>query len=398
MGIILNILGIVLVIGVLYLLSYKKNKIQLNLILKALALQFVIAIIIVKIPLGRLIISKISDVVTSIVDSGQAGLDFVFGPLAGGSVGFVFAIHALGKIIFLSSLVSVLYYIGVLGFIVKGLGKIVGKLMGTSEVESFVAVANMFLGQTESPILVGKYIGRMTDSEIMLVLVSGMGSMSVSILGGYTAMGIPMEYLLIASAMVPIGSILVSKIILPQTENIEKIEDVQMDNKGNNSNLIEAASEGSIVGMQIALAIGASLIAMVSFVFMINKVLGMAGMSLEQIFSYIFAPFGYLMGLEPSYAILEGNLLGSKLVLNEFVAFQQLGQILSTLDPRTGMVITISLCGFANFSSLGICLAGITILCPDKRSVLARLVFRGMLGGAAVSILSAMIIGLVISF
>ncbi len=398
MTMVLNVLGIFVVIGVLYLLSYKKKKIDLRLIIKALIVQFAIAIIIVKIPVGRLVISKISDVVTGIIDSGQAGLDFVFGPLSSGSLGFVFAIHALGKIIFLSSLVSVLYYIGVLGFVVKGLGKIVGKLMGTTEVESFVAVANMFLGQTESPILVGKYIGRMTDSEIMLVLVSGMGSMSVSILGGYTAMGIPMEYLLIASAMVPIGSILVSKIILPQTENVEKIEDIKMDNKGNNSNIIEAASEGSIVGMQIAMAIGASLIAMVSFVFMINKVLGMTGISLEQVFSYIFAPFGYLMGLDSSYALLEGSLLGSKLVLNEFVAFQQLGQMLSTLDPRTAMIITISLCGFANFSSLGICLAGITILCPDKRSVLARLVFRAMLGGVAVSILSAMIVGLVMSF
>ena len=318
-------------------------------LIKAVIAQFLIAVILVKVPAGRYVVSKVSDAVTSVINCGQDGLSFVFGSLADSTAaaGSVFAIQVLGNIVFLSALVSFLYYIGILGFVVKWIGKAVGKLMGTSEVESFVAVANMFLGQTDSPILVSKYLGQMTDSEVMVVLVSGMGSMSVSILGGYTALGIPMEYLLIASTLVPVGSIMV---------------------------------------------------AMVALVAAVNKLLGVCGISLQQVFSYVFAPFGFFLGLDPSEILLEGNLLGSKLVLNEFVAFQQLGGMISSMDYRTGMICAISLCGFANFSSLGICVSGIAVLCPDKKSTLARLVFKAMLGGVAVSLIGAMVVGLVTLF
>lgn len=318
-------------------------------LIKAVIAQFLIAVILVKVPAGRYVVSKVSDAVTSVINCGQDGLSFVFGSLADSTAaaGSVFAIQVLGNIVFLSALVSFLYYIGILGFVVKWIGKAVGKLMGTSEVESFVAVANMFLRQTDSPILVSKYLGQMTDSEVMVVLVSGMGSMSVSILGGYTALGIPMEYLLIASTLVPVGSIMV---------------------------------------------------AMVALVAAVNKLLGVCGISLQQVFSYVFAPFGFFLGLDPSEILLEGNLLGSKLVLNEFVAFQQLGGMISSMDYRTGMICAISLCGFANFSSLGICVSGIAILCPEKKSTLARLVFKAMLGGVAVSLIGAMVVGLVTLF
>ena len=318
-------------------------------LIKAVIAQFLIAVILVKVPAGRYVVSKVSDAVTSVINCGQDGLSFVFGSLADSTAaaGSVFAIQVLGNIVFLSALVSFLYYIGILGFVVKWIGKAVGKLMGTSEVESFVAVANMFLGQTDSPILVSKYLGQMTDSEVMVVLVSGMGSMSVSILGGYTALGIPMEYLLIASTLVPVGSIMV---------------------------------------------------AMVALVAAVNKLLGVCGISLQQVFSYVFAPFGFFLGLDPSEILLEGNLLGSKLVLNEFVAFQQLGGMISSMDYRTGMIFAISLCGFANFSSLGICVSGIAVLCPEKKSTLARLVFKAMLGGVAVSLIGAMVVGLVTLF
>ncbi|MDB2130255.1 nucleoside transporter C-terminal domain-containing protein [Enterocloster clostridioformis] len=322
---------------------------SVKMLIKAVIAQFLIAVILVKVPAGRYVVSKVSDAVTSVINCGQDGLSFVFGSLADSTAaaGSVFAIQVLGNIVFLSALVSFLYYIGILGFVVKWIGKAVGKLMGTSEVESFVAVANMFLGQTDSPILVSKYLGQMTDSEVMVVLVSGMGSMSVSILGGYTALGIPMEYLLIASTLVPVGSIMV---------------------------------------------------AMVALVAAVNKLLGVCGISLQQVFSYVFAPFGFFLGLDPSEILLEGNLLGSKLVLNEFVAFQQLGGMISSMDYRTGMICAISLCGFANFSSLGICVSGIAVLCPEKKSTLARLVFKAMLGGVAVSLIGAMVVGLVTLF
>ena len=397
---ILNLLGIVVVLGILWLISWKRKDVSFKMLLKGVVAQFIIALILVKIPAGRMVVSKISDAVTGVINCGSNGLSFVFGSLADSSAptGMIFAVQVLGNIVFLSALVSLLYYIGVLNFVVKWIGKAVGWIMGSSEVESFVAVANMFLGQTDSPILISKYLNKMTDSEIMVVLVSGMGSMSVSILGGYTALGIPMEYLLIASALVPIGSIMVSKIIFPQTEEVHEVGDIKMDNKGNNANVIEAVSEGAVTGMQMALSMGASLIAMVALVALINKGLGVFGISLEQIFSYVFAPFGALMGLDPSEILMEGNLLGSKLVINEFVAFEQLGKIISSMDPRTAIMATISLCGFANFSSLGICVSGIGILCPEKKSTLARLVFRAMIGGVAVSLLSAMAVGFIMLF
>ncbi|HER6822738.1 TPA: NupC/NupG family nucleoside CNT transporter [Streptococcus pyogenes] len=400
MQFIYSIIGILLVLGIVYAISFNRKSVSLSLIGKALIIQFIIALILVRIPLGQQIVSVVSTGVTSVINCGQAGLNFVFGSLAdsGAKTGFIFAIQTLGNIVFLSALVSLLYYVGILGFVVKWIGKGVGKIMKSSEVESFVAVANMFLGQTDSPILVSKYLGRMTDSEIMVVLVSGMGSMSVSILGGYIALGIPMEYLLIASTMVPIGSILIAKILLPQTEPVQKIDDIKMDNKGNNANVIDAIAEGASTGAQMAFSIGASLIAFVGLVSLINMMLSGLGIRLEQIFSYVFAPFGFLMGFDHKNILLEGNLLGSKLILNEFVSFQQLGHLIKSLDYRTALVATISLCGFANLSSLGICVSGIAVLCPEKRSTLARLVFRAMIGGIAVSMLSAFIVGIVTLF
>ncbi|AAN00930.1 TPA: NupC/NupG family nucleoside CNT transporter [Streptococcus agalactiae] len=400
MQFIYSIIGILLVLGIVYAISFNRKSVSLSLIGKALIVQFIIALILVRIPLGQQVVSVVSTGVTKVINCGQAGLNFVFGSLAdsGAKTGFIFAIQTLGNIVFLSALVSLLYYVGILGFVVKWIGKGVGKIMKSSEVESFVAVANMFLGQTDSPILVSKYLGRMTDSEIMVVLVSGMGSMSVSILGGYIALGIPMEYLLIASTMVPIGSILIAKILLPQTEPVQKIDDIKMDNKGNNANVIDAIAEGASTGAQMAFSIGASLIAFVGLVSLINMMLSGLGIRLEQIFSYVFAPFGFLMGFDHKNILLEGNLLGSKLILNEFVSFQQLGDLIKSLDYRTALVATISLCGFANLSSLGICVSGIAVLCPEKRGTLARLVFRAMIGGIAVSMLSAFIVGIVTLF
>ena len=283
-----------MVLAIMYLISWKKKNISVKMLVKAVIAQFLIAVILVKVPAGRYVVSKVSDAVTSVINCGQDGLSFVFGSLADSTAaaGSVFAIQVLGNIVFLSALVSFLYYIGILGFVVKWIGKAVGKLMGTSEVESFVAVANMFLGQTDSPMPV----------------------------------------------------------------------------------------------------------AMVALVAAVNKLLGVCGISLQQVFSYVFAPFGFFLGLDPSEILLEGNLLGSKLVLNEFVAFQQLGSMISSMDYRTGMICAISLCGFANFSSLGICVSGIAVLCPEKKSTLARLVFKAMLGGVAVSLISAMVVGLVTLF
>lgn len=277
MKFVLNLLGILVVIGLIYLLSWNRKEIKWKAVVKAIIVQFVIAILLVKVPVGKMIVSVLSDGVTAVINCGQQGISFVFGSLAdSASIGGIFIVQTLGNIIFVSALVSLLYYVGVLGFVVKWIGKGVGKLMGTTEVESFVAVANMFLGQTDSPILVSKYIKSLTDSEILVILVSGMGSMSVSILGGYHALGIPMDYLLIASAMVPVGSILTAKMLLPQTEAVKSITDVKMDNKGNNANVIDAIAEGAGTGMQMVISIAASLVGIIGIVAVINMILGIA--------------------------------------------------------------------------------------------------------------------------
>ena len=397
MKIFISLIGILVVLGLMFLLSSNKKEIPYKTVIKALGIQFVIAFLLVKFPLGRLVVQKVSDVVTGILNCGKDGLEFVFGSLAdgGASTGFIFGIQTLGNIIFVSALVAALYYLGVIGFIVKIIGKAVGKVLGTSQVESFVAVANMFLGQTESPILVSKYLGKMTKSEIVVVLVSGMGSMSATIIGGYTALGIPMENLLIASALVPMGSMAIAKILTPEVERAEEMDNLSIDNKGDNANILSAISEGAINGMNTALAIGASLIAILGLVAIINMVLEFFGVSLEQIFSYIFAPLGFLMGLDRNEILTAGQLLGSKLILNEFVAFESLGAIINSLSYRTGLILSIALAGFANVSSIGVCISGIAALCPEKRNILAQLAFKSMIGGFAVSVLSGMIVGII---
>lgn len=398
MKIIWNLIGVAVVLGICWLLSWDRKHVPWKTVARAFIAELVIAVIIVKVPLGQKIVTILSNGLTAVINCGNEGLTFVFGDLFDSSKLSVFIVQSLGNIIFVSALVGVLYYLGVIGFIVKWIGKGVGKLMGTTEVESFVAVANMFLGHTDSPILVSKYLKDLTESEIFVILVSGMGSMSASILGGYHALGIPMEYLLIASALVPIGSIMISKIIYPQTEQTKSITDVKMDNKGNNSNVIDALAEGASTGMQMVISIGASIVGFVGIVALINLFLGFFHISLSQIFSFVFAPFGFFMGLDGSQILMEGSLLGNKLILNEFIAFGELAGKLGELEPRVGMICAISLCGFANLSSMGMCVGGIGVLCPEKRGMISRLVFKSMIGGVFVSIMSALLVSIVSLF
>ena len=397
MGIILNILGLVLVFVICWVLSYNRKQIPWKDIVRMLVVEFIIAFIIVKVPIGQRVVTFLSDGITAVINCGNEGLSFVFGDLfTGGSTGmYIFIVQSLGNIIFVSALVSALYYLGVIGFVVKWIGKAIGKITKTSEVETFVAVANMFLGHTDSPILVAKYLPKLTDSEIFVILVSGMGSMSASILGGYSALGIPMSSLLIASALVPVGSIMVSKIIFPQTEEVEAIEGVVMDNKGNNTNVIDALSEGCSIGIQMVIYIAASIVGFMGVMALFDRILGVAGLSFSQIFGYIFAPFGYLMGFDGADILVEGTLLGKKLILNEFIAFGDLAAKLSSLDARTALVATISLCGFANISSMGMCIGGIGVLCPEKRGTISRLIVKATLAGVFVSINSALLVSIV---
>ena len=400
MKILLNILGIVLVFAMCWLCSYNRKAIKWKSIGIMLAVEFIMAFVIVKVPIGQKIVTALSNGITAIINCGNEGLSFVFGDLfTGGSTGmYIFIVQSLGNIIFVSSLVSALYYLGVIGFVVKWIGKAVGLVTKTSEVETFVAVANMFLGHTDSPILVAKYLPNLTDSEIFVILVSGMGSMSASILGGYSALGIPMSTLLIASALVPIGSIMVSKVVCPETEEVQNVGEVKMDNKGNNTNVIDALSEGCNTGIQMVISIGASIVGFMGVMAIFDMILGVFGVSLAQIFGYVFAPFGFLFGFEGQDILMAGTLLGKKLILNEFISFGDLAPMLASLDARTALVATISLCGFANISSMGMCIGGIGVLCPEKRGTISRLIVKATLAGVFVSINSALLVSIVSLF
>ena len=252
----------------------------------------------------------------------------------------------------------------------------------------------MFLGHTDSPILVAKYLPRLTDSEIFVILVSGMGSMSASILGGYSALGIPMKNLLIASALVPIGSIMVSKVMCPQTEEVQSVGEVKMDNHGNNTNVIDALSDGCNTGIQMVISIGASIVGFMGVMAIFDMILGVVNLSFAQIFGYVFAPFGFLMGFGADAAIIEGTLLGQKLILNEFIAFGDLVDNMAKLSETEQLIATISLCGFANISSMGMCIGGIGVLCPEKRGTISRLIVKATLAGVFVSINSAFFVSM----
>lgn len=399
MGIILNLLGIALVIGIAYVVSYDRKKINWKMIGKALLAQFILAIIVIKVPAGVWVIEEISNLVTAIVGFGKAGLEFVFGSFMDiPKTGFVFIIHVLSNIIFIGALVSVLTYLGILGFVIKHLGAALGKVIGTSRVESFICVANMFLGQTESPLLIAKYLKNLTNSEILMILIAGMGSMSVSILGGYNAMGVPMQLLILASSLVPFGSIVLGKIILPEKEENESVNKVDVDRHSAGSNVIEAMSNGALDGWMVVMAIASSLVAINGMVALIDGGLSFAGLELKQIFGWIFYPVAFLMGLDASFTDVAGQILGCKLILNEFVAYDMLMPLMDTLDYRAQAVMCITIGGFANVGSMAVCVSALGSLCPERKPDVAKLIVRALAGAFALNIMNGMIVGIILSF
>lgn len=387
---VITVFGIIILLGILYLMSDNKKAINKKTVAVAVAAQLVLSLFLIKIPVGSWIIRQLAAGVTKLFSFANEGLTFVFGDLFG--KGYFF-IDVLGVIIFLSGLTGILGYLGVVGWVVKIVGGAVGKLMGTEKAESFVAVANMLLGQTESPFLVAKYLPDMTRSELMTVLVAGMGSMSASILVGYNLLGVPMEWLLVTSAMVPFGSILVAKILTPETEE-SRVTDVTLDRKGDNTSVFSALAEGINNGLQMVLGIGASLIAGISIVALLNSLLGLVGTSFTELLGYLFMPLGWLMGLTGSESIIAGQVLGTKLSINEFVAYAELAPQLGELSDRAVAMLSIAVGSFGAFSSIAICVTGLAVFAPDRKNDLSSLAFRGMLGGFIVPVLSAMFIGL----
>ena len=401
MAILNCIIGIIFVFLVAFLISNNKKKINWKTVIIGFLIQFIFAFAALKWSVGKYILSRISLGVQSVIDYAKEGISFIFGSLS--NDGSIFAVNVLGVIIFISALVSVLYYLGVMQFVIKLIGGGLSKLLGTSKLETISSAANIFLGQTEAPLLIKPYVEKLTESELFTVMVGGLASVSGSILVGYSLLGIPIEYLVSASFMSAPAGLIISKIIIPEIKEAKVNEEIEMV-KDDSANVVDAASKGALDGLGLVLNIAAILLAFVALIALVNGVIGMVGgwfgitnLSLQSILGYIFAPVAVIIGVPMKEAVVAGSLIGQKIILNEFVAFTSLSEIMSTLSAKTIAVVTFSLCGFANISSIAILIGGIGGMAPSRKHDIARLGWKAVLGGTLANLLSATIAGLLLT-
>ncbi|AND39999.1 NupC/NupG family nucleoside CNT transporter [Cytobacillus oceanisediminis] len=405
MSFIWGLLGVLTVLGIAILLSSNRKAINLRTILGGLAIQFAFAFAVLKWELGKKVLEKMTFAVNDIVGFANEGINFLFGGLfqEGSGVGMVFAFQVLTTVIFFSSLISVLYYTGIMQIIIKVIGGGLSKLLGTSKAESMSAAANIFVGQTEAPLIVRPFLNKMTKSELFAVMTGGLASVAGSVLIGYSLLGVPLEYLLAASFMAAPAGLVLAKIMIPETEVSETTNDITIEKDTESVNVVDAAARGASVGLQLALNIGAMLLAFIALVALINGIIGFAGglfgfenLTLETILGFVFAPLAFAVGVPWAEAVQAGGYIGQKLVLNEFVAYSAFAPEISSLSPKTVAVVSFALCGFANISSMAILLGGLGNLAPDRRNDIAKLGIRSVIAGALASLLSAAIAGMLI--
>lgn len=392
-----NLVGIIAVLMIAYLFSLHRSRINYRLVIGGLFLQFIIGFFMLRLNVGQYCVGKIADGVTYLYTFADAGSRFVFGSLvdASGPWGFIFAIKVLPVIIFFGAFMALLFYLGIVQRVVFALNYVVQPLLGTSGAETLCAIANSFLGQTEAPLLIRHYLKRMTKSEILVVMVSGMGTISGAILVVFAAMGVPVEHLLTASMMAIPSTLIIAKILLPETEKSETVDATTMSMQSESANVFDAVSSGTIDGLYLALNVGAMLISFIALLAFMNAILGaIFGITLNTIFSYLFSPFGFLFGFEYPEAMAIGQLIGTKITVNELIAY---GEMLSmNLSERAMNIVTYALCGFSNFSCIGIQIGGIGALVPEKRKWLTELGLYAVLGGTLANLLSALIAGLLL--
>jgi len=414
-----NLLGIAVLLLIAFIFSTNRRGIRLRTVLPALLAQVGIGAFILFAPIGKSVLSAAAAGVNHVLGYGNAGIEFLFGGLVQskmfelfGNGGFVFAVRVLPSIIFVTALISVLYYLGIMRWIVIVLGTIFQKLLGVSKIESFSAVTTIFLGQSEMPAVVKPFARNMTSAELFAVMSSGMAAVAGSVLAGYAGLGVKVEYLLAASFMAVPGGLLFAKIIHPSTEASRvTLDNLNFDEK-RPANVIEAASSGATVGLKIAVMVGAMLIAFVSLIALLNGIVGGIGgwfgdpnLSMQSVLGAVFAPLAYLIGVPWDQATLAGNFLGQKLILNEFVAYASLSPYLKdsasvaaaglqVLDPRTIAILSFALCGFANFSSIAVLTGGFSAVAPERRSEVARYGLRVVLAATLSNLMSATIAGM----
>lgn len=395
--------GILGVLAIAFIFSNNKRAIALQTVVAGLAFQFALAFLILKTDAGRLVFEKLSLGFESLYTFASTGAGFLFGKLTdvSGPWGMVFAFKLIPMIIFFGALMSLLFHLGIIQLMVQGIAFVIRPILGTSGAETLCAAANSMLGQTEAPLLIRNYLGRMTNSEILVVMVSGMGTISGSILAVYGSMGVSTLHMLSASVMAIPGSIVIAKILYPETEKPETSEAGSCTVKATTKNMLDAISVGTSDGMMLAANVAAMLIAFISIIALFDSILGAAtnaalgtAYSLKDIFALIFWPLAQLIGIPASEAKIAGSLLGTKLVVNEFVAYAEM--LKESLSPRSVAIITYALCGFSNFSCIGIQIGGIGALCPEKRATLTKLGLTALLGGTLTNLLSAAIAGLLL--
>lgn len=393
-------------IGIAFLLSDNKKKVNWKLVIIGVLMQIGFGLLILKWEFGRVIFDWLNDGVTQLLDFTKEGTRFLFGNLLDiDSFGFVFALQILPTIIFFSALMAVLYHIGVMGWIIKILAKVMAKLLGTSGAESLSATANIFVGQTEAPLVIKPFIKTMTKSELLTVMTGGMATVAGGVMAGYVAMGVEAGHLIAASIMSAPASLIIAKIMVPETETPVTKGKVSIEMEEIDANIIDAAARGTSEGLKLALNVGAMLLAFIALVAMINALIGWVGgifgmdyLSLEWILGRLFAPLAYVMGVPMEDALQAGNLLGQKVVINEFFAYANLGELIkeNVISKRTIIILTYALCGFANFSSIGIQVGGIGSLAPERRKDIAKLGLRALVGGSLAAFMTATVAGILI--
>lgn len=420
MQLLMSLVGMAALIFIAVLFSSDRRAIKLRTVVGAFIIQVLIGALVLYVPVGRKILLAMSDGVASVIGYGQKGMDFIFGGLVSdkmfevfGGGGFVFALRVLPVIVFFSSLIAVLYYLGIMQLVIKVLGGGLQKLLGTSRTESLSATANIFVGQTEAPLVVRPYISGMTNSELFAVMCGGLASVAGSVLAGYAQMGVPLEYLIAASFMAAPGGLLFAKLMVPETEHFDDRREAMagMAEEERPANIIDAAASGASSGMQLALNVGAMLLAFIALIALINGILSGVGgwfdypqLSLELLLGWIFSPIAFLIGVPWSEAMTAGSFIGQKIVVNEFVAYMNFGEYLKPdaqviaaglqpLSDHTKAIISFALCGFANLSSVAILLGGLGGMAPNRRKDVARLGMKAVMAGTLSNLMSATIAG-----
>jgi CNT family concentrative nucleoside transporter len=404
MGRWVGLLGMAAILGLAYLFSTDRKAIRLKTILWGVGLQLTLGLFVLRVESGDWLFQQAGNAAKRLLDFSYVGSTFVFGELgrADSSLGLIFAFQVLPTIIFIAAFFAVLYHLGVMQLIIRAAAWLMTVIMGASGAESLNVAASIFMGQTEAPLTIRPFLPKLTKSELMTVMTSGMAHISGGMMAAYIRVGgADAKHLLTAVIMTAPGTLLMAKMLVPETEQPLTAGRVQMPPTERESNILGAIARGTVDGLHLALNVGAMLIVFLALLALLNAMMGWVHLhvgwfpySLQQVLGWVFAPVAWLIGIPWHDAAAVGNLLGTRMVLNEFVAFAQLGTMKGTLDPRTFTIATFALCGFANFSSIGIQIGGIGALAPEQRTQLAKFGIRAMLAGTMANLMSASIVGI----